>query len=43
MTAAVAGLAGPEAGAVELAFALLLIGCAAGAVALLGAWTRRGR
>ncbi|MFJ9695860.1 hypothetical protein [Kitasatospora sp. NPDC101183] len=46
MTAALvgpAGLAGARERAAELAFVLLLIGCATGAVALLGAWDRRGR
>ncbi|WP_158845510.1 hypothetical protein [Streptomyces sp. NRRL WC-3742] len=43
VTAAVAGLAGARTRAAELAFVLLLIGCAVGAMALLGAWGRRRR
>lgn len=51
MTAAVAGLvgaaglagAGAGAWAVELAFVLLLGGCAAGALTLLGVWNRKDR
>ncbi|WP_158835321.1 hypothetical protein [Streptomyces sp. NRRL S-350] len=38
-----AALAGPAVRAVELAFVLLLGGCAAGALALLGAWSRNER
>lgn len=41
--AAVVGLASPGVRVVELAFVLLLGGCATGAVALLGAWGRRDR
>ncbi|MFE6049509.1 hypothetical protein ACFQ6N_01990 [Kitasatospora sp. NPDC056446] len=37
-----AGSADPALRAVELAFVLLLGGCAAGALALLGAWSRKG-
>ncbi|SOB83213.1 hypothetical protein [Streptomyces sp. 1331.2] len=40
---AAAGPVGPGVRAVELAFVLLLCGCATGAVALLGTWRRKGR
>ncbi|WP_030059992.1 MULTISPECIES: hypothetical protein [Streptomyces] len=44
LTAALAaGPVGPEVRAVELAFVLLLGGCATGALALLGAWRRKDR
>ncbi|WP_268256510.1 hypothetical protein [Kitasatospora xanthocidica] len=43
MTAVAALSAGATARAVELAFVLLLGGCATGALALLGTWGRKGR
>jgi hypothetical protein len=38
-----AGQAARELRLVEIGFVLLLSGCAAGAVALLGTWGRKGR
>ncbi|MER7847977.1 hypothetical protein ABTZ03_28990 [Kitasatospora sp. NPDC096077] len=40
---ATAGQAARELRLVEIGFVLLLAGCAAGAVALLGVWERKGR